>query len=231
MPSPRMGRRLALGIGRGRYLVALAAGVVFALLATFLGLEDAGRLSVGVSPLYVLNRGFGMASITIKKLSRAQAILKANMTSDEEVAREYGVNVRTIEKWRAAMNEDPDFVDALREQRKLLTEMFMGKLATTLGQTVETVNRIVALVATDPQLLREYAADPNKMLTLVTATERLGTIQMAERVLDARLGQGGPQPGPPPNTPPPVTGGSEPKLVTGARLVRELGAGIVEEED
>lgn len=169
-----------------------------------------------------------MAASFVHKLSRAQAVLKANLTTDEATAKEYGVNVRTIEKWRANLMTDPDFLLAIEEQRKLLNQQFMAGLSSTLGMAVEVVYRLINEVATNPALLAKMAADPAYLNTVVTSIERLATVQMAGQVLESRLKLLEGPPTQPPDTRPPAIGG-EPREIAGG-TVRRIGPGIVEED-
>jgi transcriptional regulator with XRE-family HTH domain len=100
---------------------------------------------------------------------KARVLLEAEEDTDAVVAARHGIGVRTLERWRAELETDPDLARAWRQLRARIEDRFIGDAAHAFKAVAR---RIV-----------ELAADEADIRALTAAIEKLGEVLVSARGL------------------------------------------------
>lgn len=116
---------------------------------------------------------------------RAAAILvDAAYKGDEAAAQEWGVSVRSVERYRARLATDPKLAVTVAEKRALAERDWIDCFPATLGAGADFIER--AAKQGDPK-------DPNMVHAVAGAMKLMAEIMFVKRMLDARLNERTPE--------------------------------------
>ncbi len=110
----------------------------------------------------------------------ASVLVDAAYRGDEEAARLWGVNERTIRRYRARMDEDDALSSLVQRKRALAEQGWIDRFPATLGAGADFIER--AAKQGSPK-------DPNMVHAVAGAMKLMAEIMFVKQMLDARFNE------------------------------------------
>jgi len=100
---------------------------------------------------------------------RARILLEADRTTDEAIAKKHGISTRTIERWRADLDADPQLARAWRSLQQRIEDAFVGDAAGAFRAVAKRIEQL--------------AEEEQDIRALTLAVEKLGDVLVQARGL------------------------------------------------
>lgn len=117
--------------------------------------------------------------------TKARAIVDAALTTDREAAEKHGCSRKSIERWRSAIEEDPELQARLSELWEEVREA-----DDWVEDSTETIRSALSFLRTAFDELDP--ADPESVEAVTQAVQVLADAKMMADIVDERLGPSSP---------------------------------------
>lgn len=114
---------------------------------------------------------------------RAAIVAEAAWAGDEATCAKFGISRRTLQRFRRALETDPELALALAAKQEAFEQRWLGDIDITLGKAIRTIGEIADKAVKDPSAAR----NPAMLHELVYAAKMLSDVKLAKTIIDARL--------------------------------------------
>jgi hypothetical protein len=114
---------------------------------------------------------------------RAAIIAESAWAGDEATCAKFGISRRTLQRFRRALENDPELMLALTAKQQAFEQRWLGEIDVTLGKAIRTIGEIADKVIKDPTASR----NPAMLHELTYAAKMLSDVKLAKTIIDARL--------------------------------------------
>lgn len=121
----------------------------------------------------------------INKELAATVLLEALYTTDEIACQRYGIDVRTLQRYRKALVEDAELVDIMRQKQEEFNKRWAEEFPVTLIEAAKTLRSCFEEIRSDPRVKK----NPELIASIAGAVKICADVSLTARVIDARLTQ------------------------------------------
>jgi hypothetical protein len=118
----------------------------------------------------------------------ARVLVAAMVKGDREVAQEYGVSRRSIQRWRSIITKDPEgeLATSVAKKKEAVEGDWAAKIPTAIESCLDFIEK--AAREGDPK-------DPDLLRSVAGALKMVSEVQISKVLMDARLSKQNRKPG------------------------------------